>query len=216
MMTLPPGAVVAGFPDNQDRYVVDQDNFTVYDTIPVLPGEEHIVQLIYLIPYNGDAIIEQPVNYTVDGPVRLLLNPPAITVISDQLPALTMETIGSTQYQTYGGQLTFQPGDVLRYEVSGQGLTAAQNADRNAPVVAANNLPLIIAGVLIVVALLGGGLFLIAARNRAGDQQVIDILIRQIAELDADHAAGNIPDDAYETQRSALKARLAALMERKK
>ena len=44
VITLPPGAVVAGFPDNQNRYVVDQDNFTVFDTVPVLPGEQHLVQ----------------------------------------------------------------------------------------------------------------------------------------------------------------------------
>ena len=69
---------------------------------------------------------------------------------------------------------------------------------------------------LVIVGLLGGGLFLIASRNRSGDQQVINILVRQIAELDADHDAGKIDDDAYEQQRSALKARLAALMERKK
>ncbi|MCC6802949.1 MAG: hypothetical protein IT319_08695, partial [Anaerolineae bacterium] len=104
----------------------------------------------------------------------------------------------------------------LRYEVSGEGLTAAQNADRTAPVVSSTSLPLIVVGALIIIGLLVGGLYLIAVRNRAGDQQVIDILIRQIAELDTDHAAGKIPDDAYQQQRAALKARLAALMERKK
>ncbi|MCC6802136.1 MAG: c-type cytochrome [Anaerolineae bacterium] len=216
VIALPPGAIVAGFGDSGDRYVIDQDNFVVYDTIPVIPGEDHIVQLIYLIPYNNDAIIEQQMTYAVDGPVRLLLNPPTIRVTSDQLPMLNIETVGNTQYQSYGGQLTLQPGDVLRYEVSGEGLTAAQNADRSAPVVSSTSLPLIIVGALVIIGLLVGGLYLIAVRNRAGDQQVIDILIRQIAELDTDHAAGQIPDDAYQQQRAALKTRLAALMERKK
>lgn len=216
VLTLPPGAIVAGFADSQNRYVVDQDNFTVYDTIPVIPGEDHIVQLIYLVPYTGDAIIEQELNYAVDGPVRLLLNPPGVRVTSDQLPMLDIETVGSTQYQSYGGQLSFQPGDVLRYEVSGEGLTAAQNADRNAPVVSSNSLPLLIVGALVIIGLLVGGLYLIAVRNRSGDQQVIDILIRQIAELDTDHAEGRIAGDVYEQQRSALKARLAALLEKQK
>jgi hypothetical protein len=45
---------------------------------------------------------------------------------------------------------------------------------------------------------------------------VIDILVRQIAELDAEHEAGRIDDDSHERQRAALKARLTALMERKK
>ncbi len=73
--TLPPGAVVVGFSNNQQRYVVDQANFTVLDTVPVVPGEDHTVQIVYLVPYKADAIIEQPMNYAVSGPVRLLLNP---------------------------------------------------------------------------------------------------------------------------------------------
>lgn len=216
VISLPPGAVIAGFPDDQNRYVVDQENFTVFDTIPVLPGAEHLVQMIYLIPYDGGAIIEQPLNYAVSGPVRLLLNPPDIRVTSAQLPQLGMETVGNTQYQNYGADLTLLPGDVLRYDLSGEGLSAAENADRNAPVVSSGSLLPIVVGALIVVGLLVGGLFLIATRNRSGDQQVIDILVRQIAELDADHDVGKIDDTAYEQQRSALKARLAALMERKK
>jgi hypothetical protein len=216
VISLPPGSVVAGFPGDQNRYVVDQENFTIFDTIPVLPGESHDVQLIYLIPYEGGAIIEQPLNYAVDGPVRLLLNPPTIRVISEQLPPLGAETVGNTQYQNYGAQLTLLPGDLLRYELSGAGLSAAQNADRNAPVVSSNNLVPIVIGALLIVAVLVGGIFLLATRSRSGDQQVIDILVRQIAELDADHDAGKIADDAYEPQRSALKARLATLMERKK
>ena len=216
VITLPPGAVVAGFPDNPNRYVVDAESFTFFDTVPVLPGEEDLVQVVYLIPYEDGAIIEQPMNYAVNGPVRLLLDPPSIAVTSEQLAPLGEQTLGNTQYQAYGATLTLAAGEVVRYELSGSGMSAAANADRNAPVVSSNNLLVIVIGVLVVAALLGGGLFLIAARNRSGDQQVIDILIRQIAELDADHEAGKIADDAYESQRSALKARLKLLMERKK
>ncbi len=216
VITLPPGAVVAGFPDNQNRYVVDQDKFTVFDTVPVLPGEQHIVQLVYLIPYDQGAIIEQPMNYTLNGPVRLLINPPTLTTTSEQLPSLGQQTVGNTEYAIYGAPLSLAAGDVLRYTVSGEGISATENAARNEPVVSSNSLLLVVVGVLVIAGLLGGGLFLIARRNRSGDQQVIDILVRQIAELDADHDAGKIDDDAYEQQRSALKARLASLMERKK
>lgn len=216
VITLPPGAVVAGFPDNQNRYAVDAANFTVFDTLPVLPGEEHIVQIVYLIPYDNGAIIEQPLNYAVQGPVRLLLDPTSIQVTSAQLPALGEQTVGNSQYAVFGATLTLAAGDVLRYELNGSGMSAAENADRSAPVVSSNNLLILVIGVLVIAALLGGGLFLIAARNRSGDQQVIAILVRQIAELDTDHEAGKIDDDAYASQRAALKARLATLMERKK
>ncbi len=213
VITLPPGSVVAGLSDNQNRYVVDQNNFTVFDTVPVLPNEQHIVQLVYLIPYNNGAIIEQPLNYALNGPVRLLINPASIQVTSQQLPPMGAQTVGSTQYQSYGGVLALASGDVLRYELNGTGLTSAQ---ATAPVVSSDNLLLVIVGVVILIAALGGGLFLIASRNRSGDQQVIAILVRQIAELDKDHDAGKIDDTAYEQQRNALKARLASLMERKK
>jgi mono/diheme cytochrome c family protein len=214
VITLPPGAVVVGFPNDQNRYVVDAPSFTFFDTVPVIPGEDHLVQVVYLIPYSQGAIIEQPMNYAVNGAVRLLIDPPGITVTSAQLPAMGAQTLGNTQYAMYGAPLTLAAGDVLRYEVSGAGLSDAANAARNAPVVSSNNLVPVVIGALLIVGLLGGGLFLVASRSRSGDQQVIDILVRQIAELDADHDAGKIADDAYEAQRSALKARLAALMAR--
>jgi len=214
VITLPPGAVV--FPDNSNRYVVDANKFTVVDTVPVLPKEQHLVQIVYLIQYNNDAIIEQPLNYALDGPVRLLMNPVSLKVVGDQFPSLGTETVGNTEYASFGSPLKLASGDVLRYEVSGTGLSAAQNADRNAPVVSSDNLLIIVVAVVIVAALIGGGLFIIGSRNRSGDQQIIDILVRQIAELDADHDTGKIADEAYEAQRGALKARLTTLMERKK
>ena len=214
VVTLPPGAVV--LPDNSNRYVVDQNKFTVVDTVPVLPKEQHLVQIVYLIQYNDDAIIEQPLNYALSGPVRLLMNPTTLKVTGDQFPSLGQETVGNTDYASYGAPMKLASGDVLHYEVSGAGLSAAQNADRNASVVSSNNLLPIIIVVLLLVGLVGGGLFVIGSRNRSGDQQVINILIRQIAELDADHDTGKISDEAYESQRNALKARLTTLMERKK
>ncbi|MEO8396696.1 MAG: cytochrome c, partial [Chloroflexota bacterium] len=207
-ITLPPGAVV--FPDNSNRYVVDADKFTVFDTVPVLPKEQHLVQIVYLIQYDDDAIIEQPMNYALSGPVRLLMNPISLTVTGDQFPPLGQETVGNTTYASFGAALTLAAGDILHYEVKGSGLSAAQNADRNAPVVTSNNLLIIVIAVLVVAVLIGGGLFLIGSRNRSGDSQVINILVRQIAEIDSEHDAGRLDDDAYERQRAALKARLTA------
>ena len=212
VISLPPGAVVVGFPENPNRFIYDQNTFTVLDTIPVLPGEEQFVQVVYLIPYDsGGAIIEQPINYTLEGPVRLLVRPPTATVTSEQLTPRGMETIGTTQVQSYGGDLSLAAGEVIRYEISGAGVPST-----GTQAVTTNNLVPIVIAVLVIAALVGGGLLVLGTRSRSGDQQVIDILVRQIAELDAEHDAGRLDDEAYERQRAALKARLATLMERKK
>jgi mono/diheme cytochrome c family protein len=212
VIQLPPGAVVVGFPENQNRYITDADTFTIFDTFPVLPAEQHIVQVVYIIPYDsGGAIIEQPLTYALDGPVRLLMTPLTMGVKSDQLQPRGTETVGDSQYQGYGADLTLAAGEVLRYE-----LTGASAPVSTAPVVSSDSLLPIVLIVLGIAALLGGGLVMLGTRNRSGDQQVIDILVRQIAELDAEHEAGRIDDDSHERQRAALKARLTALMERKK
>ncbi len=208
-ITLPPGAMIAGFPSDQNRFVVDATNETFYDTVPVLPGEQHIIQVIYLIQYDQGAIIEQPINYAISAPVRLLLTPQNIGVTSDQLQPLGAQTLGSTQYESYGAELSLPMGSVLRYELSGTG-----DANPAQAAVSSSSPTLLIGGAVVIVLLIGGSVYLIARRNRSGDEQVKNILIRQIAELDAEHEAGKIDDESYEQQRAALKARLAALLER--
>jgi mono/diheme cytochrome c family protein len=216
VISLPPGAVVAGMVD-PTRYVVAEDEFLVLDTFPIIPGEEHVIQLVYLIPYDaGGAIIEQTINYALSGPVRLLLSPPSVRATSDQLPALGAETIGERTVQAYGGSLQLAAGASVRYDISGT--PASTDGAQPAESVAVDNLPLIIlliAGAQIVIL---GGLYIIFARRRKrpalSDVQIMDALIRQIAELDADFEAGKVEKTIYERQRALLKARLAAVMER--
>ncbi|MDX2161878.1 MAG: c-type cytochrome [bacterium] len=232
VLSLPPGAVVTGLGGSQQRYVVLPEEYLILDTAPVLPGEDHIVQVVYLVPYGGSAIIEQPLNYAVNGNVRLLVRPLETRVQSDQLPPLGTETIGSTQYQAYGGLLDLQAGDVIRFDVSGGALSATQ---RSGGLIASNNLPLIIGigilGEIVLIAALyawyrqrrarrgvagaaGADLSAIPTGKSPGDPAMIDALIRQIAELDAAHEKGDLPTEAYQQQRNALKARLADLMSR--
>lgn len=212
VLQLPPGAVVVGFPGNQNRYITNAENATIFDTFPVLPGEEHFVQVVYLVPYDdGGAIIEQPLTYALNGPVRLLVSPVTMGITSEQLPPRGTETLGDSQFQSYGADLTLAAGSVIRYDIAGASAPLGTT-----PVVSSDGLLPIVIVVLLIAALLGGGFVLLGTRNRSGDQQVIDILVRQIAELDDEHDAGRIDDESYERQRAALKARLTALMERKK
>lgn len=215
VISLPPGAFITGF-DEPDRFLVAQEQFAVVDTLPVLPGREHIIRLLYVIDYQQDAIIEQQVNYALDGAVRLLVSPANIRVTSEQLGAGDSETIGSTPYQTFNADLALDPGDVVRFELSGAGPSATAGTSSAAP--SNNNSLLLIAAAAFgaVIVLTIGLLRMNARRGPAADSAAaaqIDALAQQIAVLDARHHAGTIDTEQYQEQRAALKAQLAALME---
>lgn len=214
VISLPPGAFVTGFQE-PDRFLVAQEQYAVVDTLTLLPGRDHLIQLLYVIDYQQDAIIEQQVNYALDGTVRLLVSPASLRVTSDQLRAGDSATIGSTAYQSFSADLALDPGDVVRFDLSGAGPSTAAGTGSTAS--SNNNTLLLIlaaavgAAVTIAIALLRmtGKRDLYA--NKAAAAQ-IDALAQQIAVLDARHHAGAIDSELYQEQRAALKAQLAALM----
>ncbi|WP_343418100.1 c-type cytochrome [Candidatus Flexifilum breve] len=223
VISLPPGAIVAGLPDEQ-RYVVAAEQFAVLDTVPVLPGEDHLIQLVYLIPYENDAIIEQQMNYAVNGAVRLLIRPESVTVTSDQLPALGVETLGGNQYRSFGADLALSAGDVIRYDLRGAGVEVAQSGETS--VVDSSTLPLIVIAFLAFVAVLISVSYLLYYRSKQQPtaklaatpdetkaSALVQYLIAQIAQLDARHEAGDIGDDEYQQQRDKLKDDLKRAME---
>jgi hypothetical protein len=213
---LPVGSVIAGL-INQGRYVILPDQYTVLDTVPVLPGDDHIVHFVYLIPYDsGGAVIEQPLAYNLTGQVRLLLSPDTLTASSEQLAPLGVETIGQRRFQSYGGTLTLTAGSSLRYTLSGAPAPAGA-ADSG---ITADNLPLVILAVIGLQVVIFSGIYLLIDRRRRraapalADGRLIDALIRQIADLDADFEAGKIEKSVYERQRALLKDRLAVHLEK--
>jgi hypothetical protein len=219
VVSLPPGAIITGLIENQARYVVLPEQFLLVDTAPVLPGQDHIVQVVYIIQYQTDAIIEQPIQYALAGPVRLLIRPTTLRVQSAQLQPIGLQTIGTTEYAEYGAELALDAGDVLRFDVSGSTLDVSQRAEN---LVASTSLPLIIILVIAGEIALIGGLYLwyrqrravtTAPRAKAPDALAIqDALVRQIAALDAAFEKGEISGDYHARQRAALKAQLADSM----
>ena len=99
------------------------------------------------------------------------------------------------------------------------GQAAAATAGTNVSAVPASALIpllLIVGGAVVI----GLGLFIFVRERRSAratqtfDQQtLIDGLIRQIAELDEAHGAGDIEEATYHKRRQRLKARLAELMD---
>jgi hypothetical protein len=212
LVSLPPGSQIVSF-DDPNRYVPSQQDFSFLDTAPVFPGDDHLVVVVYILPYDGSpALIEQPVNYPLNGQVRLLVAPQTLGVSSDQLPSVGLETVGQQTYAGYGTTLQLAPGDVIRYEVSGASMPASDGSGTPDAGAGNNVLPLLL-GIIGAGAILAGVILFLRNRQAAPDkEQLIDALVRQIAELDDAHSAGELNHDVWHRQRAALKARLAQLI----
>ena len=212
VIALPPGAQIVGF-DDPNRYLLAEQDFAFVDTAPVFPGDDHLAVVVYILPYDGSvALIEQPLNYPLDGQVRLLMYPENLSVTSEQLPSIGQQVVGERTYAGYGATLQLGIGAVIGYQVSGAaapGVVAVNTTDRGAGLLPA--LLVIVGGA----ALLSGLILLLRGRRAPspGDKQpLIDALVRQIAELDDAHSAGQLNHDLWHRQRAQLKTRLAELL----
>lgn len=215
---LPPSSFIPGLPEDFQRYVVSEDQSFVIDTAPVLPGSGHIIQLVYFIPYEGDAIIEQPLNYRMEGELRLLLRPTNLEIRSEQVQSIGVETVGQNVYGSYSGVLDLVAGDVLQFELRGSGASTAEQLE-TPRVVPANTLVLLLAGFGLLAVIAGAGYYFFSRRGTTDEatadskDRLIDALIQQIAELDDAHDRGDINHDLYHHRRKQLKTRLAAIMD---
>jgi mono/diheme cytochrome c family protein len=214
-IALPPGAVILGL-EGEGRFVVDEDNYTITDTRALLPGAEHFVRVSYLLPYREEAIIEHPVHYNLDGPVHVLINSDRVQLAGEQFQPLGVETIHNREYQAYGGSLSLDPGEVVSFTLRGPA-AAGSGTSQDPSVITADNLLPVIGLLALIVAFVIGGVFFISRRGTADPAAqraaLIDGLVQQIAELDAQHNAGQINHDIYQRRRTALKARLTELMD---
>jgi hypothetical protein len=210
-LPLPPGAQILSLADNQQRYVITPDASAVIDTAPVVPGEGHVMHVIYSLPYNGDLTLEQPIPYAVEGEVQFLTNPESLTISSDQVIATGSQTVGGSTYRTYDASASMQAGDTLRLQFRG-GLASPES-----PIAGINLISVIMIVIGIGVLIMSVLLFL-RERNRPkapASQTLMDALILQIAELDAQHEAGELADEVYKSRRAHLKARLAEIIDQK-
>lgn len=209
---LPPGSIVTLVDDA--RYVVDHDNFVVTDTFPIQPGVEQLFAISYLMPYQDGAIIEYPVNQAFNGPMRLLINSEIISADASWIQPLGTEVLGGVAYQVYGGNLNLQAGDTIRYELAGS-MPAIGTSQDSTVVTSDNLLPVVLIAMLGLFLIVGSAIFMLNRRTQAvgvvDDNQLIDALLRQIAELDAQHDTGEINHDLYHHRRKQLKARLEQL-----
>ncbi len=207
-ISLPPDAENVTFEEGQlgGRFVEAGDR--IYDTQQVLPGQSsHSIIVSYVLPYSGSREISLPFDYGART-VTVLVEDGG-RVRSDRLTGAGSEVMQGTAYDQYLAQ-DIAPGETLSFRLSGGALAAGAGGIVGPAAVAV--------GVLAIV----GGVYLWATRRResahraaalealAPDQEA---LLRQIADLDDQLAAGRINRLDYEARRADLKARLAEMLE---
>jgi hypothetical protein len=207
VVPLPPGAQVISF-DNEQRYAYSQSTFTLVDTAPVYPGDEHYVIVVYILPYDGTAaLLEQRVDYPFSGEARVLLDPDTLDVSSAQVTAIGEQTVGDSVFEGYGGNVNLLPGEVLTFELSGT--TTAINSTGGGT---SNVLPILTA--VIAVLLMGiGVLMILRGQKRRTGAVTIDSLVRRIEQLDQQHARGQLAHDLWHQQKRELQDQLNRLLE---
>jgi mono/diheme cytochrome c family protein len=204
-------------------YVLSADGRKVFDTLPVLPGEDHRMHLVFTLPYVNPLTIQQALDYPFMGTYEVLVGTDGLSVTSDQLTTQGTRQIGSGPMRSYSAQLNLPASASVTYQVSGVPI-APQPAAVVAEQPAAQPAPT--AYLLIGVGLGSIGFAAIlyfrdrmAARRAPAapassvpaPNQAMNDLVRQIAELDMQHQAGKLSRKAYERQRAELKARLTEL-----
>ena len=194
--------IVSG--ENGGRYVLvealESVPDSVIDAMPVLPGGDHAIEVEYLLPYAAGAEFAQAFSNAVDAEVSVLL-PPQLALSGAAFELTETQNLDSG-FKRYVGRLADH---MLRFRVTGE-VAESTGAVAHAE------------AILIGLGLLGAAGAAISAlvlRRRTGTPKpAIDALTHEIAALDEAHDKGQINHDLWHQKRRALKAELAALMER--
>lgn len=210
IVPVPAGARIVDTASDPQRYVLSGDSSALIDTEPLLPGEDHLVHIIYTLPYDGSARLEIPLAYALEGTVRLMVQAGSLSVSSEALAAEDAEMMGGVIFEAYSAALSQPAGYVL---------TAVLTRSTANDVVSTSVPTSLIASVLIAlggVALLGAAVLMYRIRRTPPVPREAEALrgfmVEQIAELDALHEQGKIDPAAYAERRDQLKRRLARLM----
>ena len=184
-----------------------QEGDVIYDTDVVVPGQQaQQITMIYEVPYRGQKTLEREVFYPV---TRWDVLVPENTGAGDPLAVTGLEDRGLQQ--TPSGNLHMYAGepasanDNLIWTLTGQPLGApVQGADPRAI-----GIGLIAFGLSIGIA------YFLLIRVRAirakapSPAKQRDMLLRQIALLDDEHALGKVKEADYRAQRERLKEELS-------
>lgn len=212
VVRVPPGAMLLDNP-NASRYRQVQEQFAVVDTFPVLPGE-FSNEVVYFLPYEEGATIDLAMTTPFDGTLNAYLVDGILNVEGQGIENLGIETIdtpsgNSVEAVRYQAPISGPAGESIVFDITGSIFTPRNTSDDPNLI---TDYRLLFA-ILAVALLVGGGIVvLLLRRGRSDDQKEIDRLLREIAELEDLHDAGQINHDLFQRRRQQLKARISTLM----
>lgn len=137
LIQLPVGAIALNVA-RDPRFIVSQDQYAVLDTQPIPPAESQI-ELIYFVPYENGAIIDQPLNSAFAGKATLVVSPKTLRVAGD---AWTLVSDDAPLVRVYEGTFDLKARETLVFELVGSATNASQ---LNTPIISGDAvLPLLL------------------------------------------------------------------------
>lgn len=182
------------------RYLWDEATETLIDTLPVLPGDTHIVHIPFILPPQKRLDIRYRLDYALTSPVELMLPPGQFALDSTQFSAQGTMQFSTGVFEDYLTE-TLGQGDTLQFSLI--------------PITTPSPIPspsgigvlLVSTGVILLVI----AAFLIIRQRRATPMTQAE-LVAQIAQLDLAYQNQQLSEKRYHAQRERLKRELARLL----
>ncbi len=235
-LPLPDGAEEIGLQDGAIGGAYRLVGNRVYDTRPVPPGEGmRQIFVRYRLPYDGSSTtVQQPLDYKMSGLNLLIADLPDLDVEATASQA-DLQFVGPQDIQglsylqwsaesldpqmftlTLSGLIEAGGEDPRLQALPAGGVTSATSAatsdvDPAIALTMGSILLVIIAGVVVWRWRSGAQQSAAPVRTSVSPEKQRQRLIQQIAQLDDQHALGNLDEDSWQSQRAAFKRELYAL-----
>jgi hypothetical protein len=205
---LPEGASALRFQEGGmgDRYQLTERGF--YSLAPVRPGIGSSEMLfIFDLPYERRLDFMQPMTIQTLA-IDVLLPEEGPSVRDENLIDNGVRQMSTGNLRTYSAG-PIASGEALEFRISGR-MPGAEGEAALTPLMG-----LVIGGAVLGIVLIGLGLWWYRFGGRPSPAELDDEadVLREIAELDDEHAAGKISETEYRRRREALKQRALEFMQ---
>ncbi len=211
---LPEGATNLLFESGAlgDRYVATENGFG--DLTPIAPGtSQHQVLFSFDLPYEKKLDLSLPILQNVAS-VVVMLPPEGVKMESSQLMSAGQRDMSGMAFDMYTGS-ALTAGSSLDMRLSGKVSSVKEDTNSFGGIA--------IGATVFGLALIGTGIWLYRQRKTQEEdfaesevaeeepEESEEALLDAILALDDLYQAGNLPEDAYQERRAALKERLRIL-----